>query len=434
MQQVNLGMIGGGTVGSGVFHALQLNGGLMASRIGVKVGVRKVAVKAFDEPRPYPISRSLMTTDWQTVVNDPQVDMVSELVGGTGLARIVILTAIALGKPVITANKALLSAHGEELFAAAKKHGSNLYYEASVCGGIPIIKSLREGFVGNRINALYGIVNGTCNYILTRMKLEGADFTTVLADAQKHGYAETPPDLDIDGHDAAHKIGILASLAHGFWVNPKKIHVEGIRHISALDIQFAEKLGYTIKLLGIIKKVGTGCHVQVSVYPTLVPNTHVLASVNHVFNAVFVRGDIVGDTLFYGRGAGKDATASAVLSDLADAALDLKSGTKQRVPPFVPHEGSGAVIPMDDVVSQYFVRLSVVDRPGTLAKIAAIFGAAKIGISSVIQPEGHEGKSVPLIFMLHYATNGAVKKAFNQIAKLPVIKDKPVMIRVENFE
>jgi len=434
MQQVNLGMIGGGTVGSGVFHALQLNGGLMASRIGVKVGVRKVAVKAFDEPRPYPISRSLMTTDWQTVVNDPQVDMVSELVGGTGLARIVILTALALGKPVITANKALLSAHGEELFAAAKKHGSNLYYEASVCGGIPIIKSLREGFVGNRINALYGIVNGTCNYILTRMKLEGADFTTVLADAQKHGYAETPPDLDIDGHDAAHKIGILASLAHGFWVNPKKIHVEGIRHISALDIQFAEKLGYTIKLLGIIKKVGTGCHVQVSVYPTLVPNTHVLASVNHVFNAVFVRGDIVGDTLFYGRGAGKDATASAVLSDLADAALDLKSGTKQRVPPFVPHEGSGAVIPMDDVVSQYFVRLSVVDRPGTLAKIAAIFGAAKIGISSVIQPEGHEGKSVPLIFMLHYATNGAVKKAFNQIAKLPVIKDKPVMIRVENFE
>jgi homoserine dehydrogenase len=443
MQQVNLGMIGGGTVGSGVFHALQLNGGLMASRIGVKVNVRKVAVKAFNEPRPYPISRSLVTTDWQSVIADPQVDIVTELVGGTGIARTMVLAALKLGKPVVTANKALLSAHGEELFAAAKKYGTNLYYEASVCGGIPIIKSLREGFVGNRINALYGIVNGTCNYILTRMKLEGADFAAVLADAQKQGYAETPPDLDIDGHDAAHKIGILASLAHGFWVNPKKIHVEGIRHVSALDIKFAGELGYTIKLLGIIKKVeGRGsrvegkcdCRVQVSVYPTLVPNAHVLASVNHVFNAVFVRGDIVGDTLFYGRGAGKDATASAVLSDLADAALDLKSGSKQRVPPFVPHECTGAVVPIENVVSQYFVRLNVVDRPGTLAKIAAIFGAAKIGISSVIQPEGHEGKSVPLIFMLHYATNGAVNGALKKIGKLPVIKGKPVMIRVENFE
>jgi homoserine dehydrogenase len=443
MQQVNLGMIGGGTVGSGVFHALQLNGGLMASRIGVEVALRKVAVKAFDEPRPYPISRSLMTTDWQSVVHDPDVHIVAELVGGTTLAREIILSALKLGKPVVTANKALLSAHGEELFAAAKRQGANLYYEASVCGGIPIIKSLREGFVGNRITALYGIVNGTCNYILTRMKVEGADFDTVLAEAQKQGYAETPPDLDIDGWDAQHKIGILASLAHGFWVKPKEIHVEGIRHVSALDIKFANELGYTIKLLGIIKQVegrgsrveGKGnCRVQVSVYPTLIPDSHVLAGVNDVFNAVFVRGDIVGDTLFYGRGAGKDATASAVLSDLADAALDLKFGTQHRVPPFVPHECAGAVVPMDDVISQYFVRLDVVDRPGTLAKIAAIFGRSKIGISSVIQPEGHEGKSVPLIFMIHDARNGAVVKALARIGRLPVVKSKPVMIRVENFE
>jgi homoserine dehydrogenase len=455
MQQVNLGMIGGGTVGSGVFHALQLNGELMASRIGVKVAVRKIAVKAFDEPRPYEIPGAVMTTDWPSVVNDPAVHVVAELVGGTTLARTIILTALKLGKPVITANKALLSAHGEELFTAAKNHGTNLYYEASVCGGIPIIKALREGFVGNRINALYGIVNGTCNYILTRMKLEGADFDAVLAEAQKQGYAETPPDLDIDGWDAQHKIGILASLAHGFWVNPKEIYVEGIRHLSALDIKFASELGYTIKLLGIIKRiddlrftidesrnrparksgiVNRKCKVQVSVYPTLIPNAQVLAGVNHVFNAVFVRGDIVGDTLFYGRGAGKDATASAVLSDLADAALDLKFGTKHRVPPFVPHECAGAVVPIEDVVSQYFVRLDVVDRPGVLAKIAAIFGQSKIGISSVIQPEGHEGKSVPLIFMLHYATNGAVMKALAKIGSLPVVKSKPVMIRVESFE
>jgi homoserine dehydrogenase len=419
----------------------------MSSRIGVKVKFNKIAVKAFDEPRPYEIPASLMTTDWQSVVNDPGVDIVVELVGGVTLARTMILTALKLGKPVITANKALLSAHGEELFAAAQQHGTNLYYEASVCGGIPIIKSLREGFVGNRITHLYGIVNGTCNYILTRMKLEGADLETVLKEAQAQGYAEAEPSLDIDGHDALHKIGILASLAHGFWVNPKDIHVEGIRKVGALDIRFADQLGYTIKLLGIIKsgvnggsKRGgrssskNGSRIQVSVYPTLVPNSHVLASVNHVFNAVFVRGDVVGDTLFYGRGAGKDATASAVLSDLADAALDLKFGTKHRLPPFVPHECNGAVASIDEVVSRYFVRLSVVDVPGTLARIAAILGSAKIGISSVIQPEGHEGKSVPLILMLHDAPNGTVFKAMKKISTLPVVKEQPVMLRVETFE
>ena len=446
MQQVNLGMLGGGTVGSGVFHALRLNGGLMASRIGVEVNVRRVAVKAFDEPRPYAIPHSRMTTDWQSVVNDPQIHVVAELVGGTTIARSMILTALKLGKPVVTANKALLSAHGEELFAAARQYGTNLYYEASVCGGIPIIKALREGFVGNRITHLYGIVNGTCNYSLTRMKLEGADFAAVLQDAQAQGYAEAEASLDVDGYDAQHKIGILASLAHGFWVNPAHIYVEGIRSITRMDIQFADQLGYTIKLLGIIKR-GEGpkaesakkagrdraatARVQVSIYPTLVPNAHVLASVNHVFNAVFVRGDIVGDTLFYGRGAGKDATASAVLSDLADAALDLKFGTKHRVPPFVPHERDGAVTPIDEVISRYFVRLNVVDRPGVLAQVAAIFGRARIGISSVIQPEGHEGASVPLILMLHDAPNGAVTRALQQIGKLAAVKSAPVMIRVE---
>ena len=434
MQQVKLGIIGGGTVGSGVYEALQRNGALLASRLGVTVNVERVAVRDLKKTRAAKIPRALLTTDWREVVFDPQVELVAELIGGTTVAREAILAALKLGKPVITANKALLSAHGEELFAAAKKYGTNLYYEASVCGGIPIIKALREGFVGNRINALYGIVNGTCNYILTRMKLEGADFGAVLADAQKLGYAETPPDLDIDGHDAAHKTGILASLAHGFWIKPKNIHVEGIRHVSALDIKFAGELGYTIKLLGTVKKLEGKCRVQVSVYPTLVPNNHVLASVNGVFNAVFVRGDVVGDSLFYGRGAGKDATASAVLSDIGDAVLDLKSGAKNRLPAFVPHECSGAVASIDEVVSKYFVRLNVTDKPGVLARIATIFGQSNIGISSVIQPEGHEGASVPLIFMLHDAPNGAAKRAFAKIAKLPVVKGKPVMIRVESFE
>jgi homoserine dehydrogenase len=439
MQQVNLGMIGGGTVGSGVYHAWEQNGDLMAARLGVKLNFRKIAVKAFDEPRPYDIPRALMTTDWQEVVNDPQIHVVIELVGGTGIAKAMILAALTQGKTVVTANKALLSAHGPELFAAAAKSGANLYYEASVCGGIPIIKSLREGFVANQFPAIYGIVNGTCNYILSRMKQEGADFADVLADAQKQGYAETPPDLDIDGKDAQHKIGILASLAHGFWVDHYEIHTEGIRDVSKIDMQFAAKLGYTIKLLGIAKqirnpksKIGNG--IQVSVYPTLIPNEHVLASVNGVFNACFVRGDVVGDTLFYGRGAGKDATASAVLSDVADAALDLKLGGKVRVAPFNACAKKGRVVPLAEITSRYYLRLSVVDKPGVLAKISAILAAAKIGISSVIQPQGHEGESVPLILMIHDATNAALQKALGKIAQLAVVKGKPVMFRVENFE
>jgi homoserine dehydrogenase len=444
MEQVNLGIIGGGTVGGGVFQAIQRNGALISSRLGVKLHIAKMVVRDLHKRRAVNIPPALLTTDYAAVVNDPQINLIVELMGGTATAREVVLNALKLGKPVVTANKALLSAHGQELFEAAQSCGTNLYYEASVAGGIPIIKVLREGLIGNRITRLYGIVNGTCNYILTRMKLEGADFADVLAEAQRLGYAEAEPSLDIDGHDAAHKIGILASLAHGFWVNPKHIYVEGIRNITQLDIRFAGQLGYTIRLLGIVKKTDAGVRpgrkangfapVQVSVYPTLVPNMHVLASVNHVFNAIYVRGDVVGDTLYYGRGAGQDATASAVLSDLADAALDLKCGTRSRIPPFVPHEREGAVLPMDQVIARYYVRLSVIDKAGTLAKIAAILGRAKIGISSVIQPEGHEGESVPLILMIHDATNTAITKALARIGALPVVKAPPVMIRVEIFE
>lgn len=444
MQQVNLGIIGGGTVGGGVFQAIQRNGALISSRLGVRLQIVRMAVRDVHKRRAVKIPPALLTTDWAGVVRDPQVNLIVELMGGTATAREVVLGALRLGKPVVTANKALLSAHGEELFEAAQNFGTNLYYEASVAGGIPIIKVLREGLIGNRITRLYGIVNGTCNYILTRMKLEGAAFGDILAEAQRLGYAEAEPSLDVDGHDSAHKIGILASLAHGFWVNPRQIYVEGIRHITPLDVRFAGQLGYTIRLLGIVKKSGPpqgrrrapdGCTpVQVSVYPTLVPNQHVLASVNDVFNAIYVRGDVVGDTLYYGRGAGQDATASAVLSDLADAALDLKCGTKSRIPPFVPHEREGAVLPIDQAAARYYVRLSVIDKPGTLARIAAILGRSKIGISSVIQPEGHEGESVPLILMIHDATNAAVTRALARIGALPVVKAPPVLIRVENFE
>ena len=241
MQQLNLGIIGGGVVGGGVFQAIQCNGALMASRLGVRLQVAKVAVRDLGKTRAVKLPAALLTTDWPSVIQDPQIHLIVELMGGVTIARVVVLSALKQGKPVVTANKALLSAHGEELFEAAQKSGANLYYEACVAGGIPIIKVLREGLIGNRITRLYGIVNGTCNYILTRMKLEGAEFGKVLADAQRLGYAEAEPSLDIDGHDAAQKIGILASLAHGFWVNPKQIHVEGIRQMTKLDIQILKR-------------------------------------------------------------------------------------------------------------------------------------------------------------------------------------------------
>ena len=432
MQTVNIGLIGGGTVGGGVFKALRRNGALMSSRLGVRLRVSCVAVRNVRKARKVKLPRSVLTKHWQDVVADPKVDLVAELVGGTDTAREVVLAALRAGKPVVTANKALLAFHGEQLFRAARKHGANLYYEASVAGGIPIIKVLREGLVGNRITRLYGILNGTCNFILSRMAAEGAAFGEVLEEAQRLGYAEAEPGLDVDGHDAAHKAGILASLAHGFWVDPRRVHTEGIRHVTPLDLEFAEMLGYSIKLLGIVKGNG-GSPVQVTVYPALLPSGHVLASVGGVFNAIYVRGDVVGDTLYYGQGAGQDATASAVLSDLADAALDLKHGTTDRRHAFVPHDTNGAVMALDAANCSFYLRLSVVDRPGVLAQIASILSRGNIGISSVIQPEGHEGASVPLILMIHDAPNAAMQKALAAIRRLKAVKGEPVLLRVEDF-
>ena len=437
-----IGMIGGGTVGSGVFNALQENADLMAARLGVRIKIAKVAVKAFDEPRPYPITPSVLTLNWKEVVEDPAIQVVIELVGGTGIAKTMILAALERGKLVITANKALLSEHGPELFSAARKHRTNLYYEASVAGGIPIIKVVRESLVGNRFDRICGIVNGTSNYILTRMKREGAAFADVLADAQRLGYAEADPTLDVDGHDAVHKIGILASLAYGFWVNPKDIHVEGIRKLTPSDVRFAAQLGYTIKLLGMIrtappirrgKAASPGTQITVSVSPTLVPDTHVLASVNDVFNAVFVSGFPIGDTLYYGRGAGKDPTASAVLSDVADAALDVLHGAPWRVPAFVAHSTDGRVIPFADTFSRFYLRLDVMDRPGVIAKISAILSKAGISISSIIQPEGHEGETVPLILMTHSANRAAMVCSCTAISRIPAVKGPLLLLPVEDF-
>lgn len=439
MRRLNVAILGGGTVGGGVFRALRRNGSLLAARIGVRLRVNHVVVRHPRKQRSIRFPARLVSADWEAAVRDPNTNIVVELIGGTSVAKSVVETALRLGKPVVTANKALLSEHGDSLFAMAASNGAGLYYEASVGGGIPIIKVLRESLAGNRFRRIYGILNGTCNYILTRMEEDGGDFAAVLAEAQKKGYAEADASLDVDGLDAMHKAGVLASLAHGFWVRPEWIHVEGIRQISRLDIEFAARLGYKIKLLASVCLLSSSVRsadcpqIQVSVGPALIPCSHVLASVRGVFNAVFVHGDVAGETLYYGRGAGQDATASAVLSDIAAASLDYDLHSPSRVPPFSLHASEGQVVPWEESVSEYYLRLTVVDKPGTMAQISKVLARRDIGISSIVQPEGHEGDSVPLILMIHDAAAGEMLQALEEIRRLSVVKSPPKMIRAEHF-
>jgi homoserine dehydrogenase len=444
-RQLNVGLVGVGVVGGGVVRHLSRNAGLIAERLGMPIRLKWVCDKDESRLRNLPVPDGALTTDAGRLLADPDVQVVVELIGGTGFAKTLILDALSRGKVVVTANKALLAHCGEEIFATAAKYSTNIFYEASVCGGIPIIKSLREAFVANRFPLIYGIVNGTCNYILSRMSAEGLHFEEALAEAQAHGYAEADPSLDVDGIDSAHKATILASLAHGFWTGFENTYVEGIRHISRYDIEIARELGYTIKLLAIIKSTDAAAPapaVEVRVHPTLIPHDHVLASVSGVFNGVVVRGDVVGDTMFYGRGAGPDATASAVLADLADAALNYKFGSTQRVPAFVSHRLNARIRTIDEVESRYYLRLTVEDRAGVLARIAKILGDANISIASVMQREAPEPRPgqlesyrgyVPLIMMLHTARDRAVRDAVAEIDRLSVVKDKTVLIRVEDF-
>ena len=326
-------IVGGGTVGGGVYQTIERNGGLIASRSGIQLDVASVVVRDLAKPRRVAMPSERMTTDWRAAIEDPSVDVVIELMGGLDAADEVTRRALELKKPVVTANKALLAERGAELFAIARENNANIYFEAAVAGGIPIIKALREGMVANSIDRLYGIVNGTCNYILTRMENEGADFEPILQQAQELGFAEAEPSLDVDGLDAMHKACLMASLIHGFWVSPDDIHVEGIRRIDQTDIRFARSHGYAIKLLAVIKRLNGpegDPQIQVSVAPALVPKSNVLASVDGAFNAIFAQGDVVGDTLYYGPGAGQDPTASAVVSDIVDACLDLKHDSHDR--------------------------------------------------------------------------------------------------------
>jgi homoserine dehydrogenase len=419
-----------GNVGAGVFKHLTQNRALLRERLGFELDVKKIALRDITKNRGVDFPAGIVTTRWQDILDDPEIRIVVELMGQKEESLRFMLGAIERGKLVVTGNKALLAEHGREIFEAATRHKVPVFFEAAVAGGIPIIKAIREAFIGNHIRSIHGIINGTSNYILTQMTEREISFTEALAEAQAQGYAEADPTLDINGWDAAHKAVILASLAYGFWVPTDKIFVEGIDQITAGDIRFAKKLGYAIKLLGIIKADEKG-EIEVRVHPTLIPEKHVLASVNGVFNALAVHGDVVGETLFYGRGAGQDPTTSSVIADLAEAAAALLSPRSNYG--FMPHGLYGTCKPIDQIVCEYYLRLCVEDRPGVVAQVAGVLGALNIGISSLFQPEGTEGEAVPLIFVIHKATSAQIQKALDQIGALPCVKKAPRMIRVENF-
>lgn len=428
MREVGIGLAGFGTVGAGVYLNLEKNRELLRERIGCDLVLRKIAERDTTRPRPVPLPLDRVVPDWRDLLEDDSIDVVIELMGGIEAPRQMILEAIHRGKMVVTANKALLAEHGAEIFGLATEKRVPVFYEAAVAGGIPIIKSVREAFVGNHFLRVRGIVNGTSNYILTRMAESGMNFADALHEAQEAGYAEANPALDVNGWDAGHKAIILASLAYGFWVPSKEVLVEGIEKVTPADSRFAAQLGYTIKLLACIDACPDGS-VEVSVQPSLVPNNNILASVNGVFNAIAVRGDVVGDTLFYGRGAGQDPTASSVIGDLADAANALVS--PRPFYGFVPHGLYGKLRPASEVVSPFYLRLGVDDRPGVLARIAGILGEEGIGISSVIQPESKENEEASLNLMLHEATRGQMLAALEKIRSLDCVRGEPAFYRVE---
>ncbi len=431
MDKIGIGLAGFGTVGSGVYKNIAANRALIAERTGAEFEVRRIVVRDLKKTRDVSAPAELFTTNLDALLDDPEIKIVVELIGGTDAALTFVRRAIDSGKIVVTGNKALLAEHGPELFHLANEARVPIFYEAAVAGGIPIIKAVRESFVGNKFAAIHGILNGTSNYILTEMAGGTRDFPEVLADAQRLGYAEADPAFDVNGWDAAHKTLILAALAYGFWIKPDEIRVEGIEGITAEDNVFASQLGYAIKLLATIK-IDAAEAIEVRVCPTLIPANHVLASVNGVFNAVWLQGDIAGEALFSGRGAGQDPTSSSVIADLAEAALALSSPRANFG--FTPHDLYGTCKPIDDAVSKFYLRLTVEDQPGVLAQIANVLGEAGIGISSVIQPESDEPGPLPLVLMIHDAPYGKMVAAVATIAALPCVHSQPALLQVDQLD
>ncbi|MGP4843575.1 homoserine dehydrogenase [Marinobacter sp. 1Y8] len=432
MKEVKVGICGLGTVGGGTYNVLMRNGEMIAGRAGCRIQIARIASRR--QRDDIDLGDIPFTLDVFDVVNDPEIDIVVELIGSYDVARELVLTAINNGKHVVTANKALIAVHGNEIFEAAAEKGVIVAFEAGVAGGIPVIKAIREGMSANRIDCVAGIINGTGNYILTEMRA-GRAFAEVLKEAQELGYAEADPTFDVEGIDAAHKLTILASTSFGVPLQFERAYTEGISDITPYDIAHAELLGYRIKHLGIARRRENG--IELRVHPTLVPKSHLIAQVDGVLNAVLVDGDAVGQTMYYGPGAGDEATASAVIADIVDVARSVAHQSLQRVPYLGFEPGSLEdlnVLPMDDIQSAYYLRIQALDRPGVLAKVASIMSEHGINIESIMQKESElEGGTIPVIILTHTVQERQINRAIADLEALSDIQDKVVRIRAENF-
>jgi homoserine dehydrogenase len=437
MQTIQVGLIGLGNVGTGVVQILQQQAGLIAERLGARLELKRVATRHPDRERAVKLPKAQLTDDAMQVLHDPEIAIVVELVGGYEPARTYLLTALQQGKHVVTANKALLAQHGREIFQTASTLGRDIGFEASVGGGIPIIRTIKEGFVANQFQSICCIINGTTNYILSKMSDQGLDFQTVLREAQELGYAEADPSFDVDGIDAAQKIALLASLAFGSWVPYEAIYTQGISALTQLDIAYARELGYRVKLLALAKMVDG--RLDVRVHPALVAADSWLANVNGVYNAISIRGDMVGRNMLIGRGAGAFPTGSAVVGDIVDVARNILKDSSGRVPPQSYQDHSLQDVPLqgiEHVVCKHYLRFHVVDQPRVLASIAGILGEHAISIESVLQKgRGHaQGTPVSVVMMTHEARELSIQKALQAIATLPTIQGETMRIRVEETE
>ncbi len=435
MKPINVGLLGIGTVGSGTFEVLARNQEEITRRAGRGIVITMVADKDLERARRLVGGSATVTADAYEVVNHPDIDIVIELIGGTTIAQKLILQAISNGKHVVTANKALLATHGNEIFAAAQKQDVMVAFEAAVAGGIPIIKALREGLTANRIEWIAGIINGTSNFILSEMREKGSGFDTVLREAQRLGYAEADPTFDIEGIDAAHKLTIIAAISFGIPMQFKEAYTEGISGLTAADIRYAEELGYRIKLLGITKRTPHG--IELRVHPTLIPARRLIANVEGVMNAILVKGDAVGATLYYGAGAGAYPTASAVIADLVDVTRMHTADPGHRVPhlAFQPDQLSNVpILPITEVETSYYLRMRVHDKPGVLADITRVLADGGISIDAMVQKEPSAGEEqVDIIMLTHLAVEKHVNAAIATIERLPVVVGKVTRIRMEQL-
>ncbi|MCC5834346.1 MAG: homoserine dehydrogenase [Opitutales bacterium] len=429
---IRIGLVGLGTVGQGVWKHLMAHKNEFEARIGGHLELTRAAVRDLELKREVEVPPQVLTTDPMDIALDPDIDILCELMGGTDLALRVTRAALQTGKTVVTANKALLCEHGSELFALAEENHTRIYYEASVAGGIPIIKALREGLAANQFPLIYGILNGTCNYILTRMQREGKGFEEIVDDARKLGYVEADEALDLDGWDAAHKTAILAFLAHGKWISLNDMPVEGIRDVTLEDIRLAERLGYKIKLLAEIIRDLKRDTVFASVQPALVPESMVLASVDDVFNAVSVTGDIVGESVYIGRGAGQDPTASAVLSDVVDAATALVNEAKNGL--YHRKQKELQIAPLEAVCRPFYIRVVVKDEPGVLSEVSAILARHSISIESVLQTPSKVKGLAQLVMTTHSTSERSMRDALLEFEHDSCIQEKPFILRIADFE